>query len=103
MRKVNVLVYDEKCFFIDTSLSHVCSTYMDPRINTPDPVDSTYSNFSFLCSNPMLNRRAFLPLQPPKATFLLPFGLSIYRIEKIENNIDLCTISSSYYDNVFKY
>ena len=56
MRKVNVLAFDEKYIFIDTSLSHVCSTYMDPRINTSDPVDSTFSRFSFLCSNPTLTK-----------------------------------------------
>ena len=61
MRKVNVLAFDEKYIFIDTSLSHVCSTYMDPRINTSDPVDRTFSRFSFLCSNPKTPRVALSP------------------------------------------
>ena len=52
MRKVNVLSFDENYVLLILFLSHVCSTYMDPRINTLDPVDSTFSRFSFLCSNP---------------------------------------------------
>ena len=51
MINLTTLAFDEKNF-IDISVSHVCSTCMDPRFNTPDPVDSTFSRFSFFMFKP---------------------------------------------------
>ena len=54
MRKVNVLVFDRKYIYVNTSFFQRCPTHMYHRINTKKRVDIMFCKFSFWCSNPMI-------------------------------------------------